>query len=69
MEHIIFDQLYFYIFKKKKKKQLEEQPYYGERKCRLVSPLLPRHSAKYFHTHLIKFSQKFYKTDILPFIL
>lgn len=68
MEHIIFDQLYFSIFIKKKNK-LEEQPYYGERKGRLVSPLLPRHSAKYFHTHLIKFSQKFYKTDILPFIL
>ena len=67
MEHIIFDQLYFSILKKKK--QLEEQPYYGERKGRLVSSLLPRYSAKYFHTHLIKFSQKFYKTDIFPFIL
>ena len=28
MEHIIFDQLYFSIFKKK----LEEQPYYGEKR-------------------------------------
>ena len=66
MEHIIFDQLYFSIFKKK---NLKNNHIMVKKELITQSFITYRHSTKYCHTHLIKFSQKFYKIGSLPFIL
>ena len=67
MEHIIFDQLYFSIFKKKK--NLKNNHIMVKKGLITQSFTTYRHSTKYCHTRLIKFSQKFYKIGILPFVL